>query len=51
VSALRARFSPEILPLLKAVDCLSTPAAEKLETLKTLSEYYPRDVDKDVLLS
>jgi hypothetical protein len=49
LGALEKRFSPEVLPLLKSVDCLVRPSMEKEDSLRRLASYYPRDVDEDLL--
>jgi hypothetical protein len=48
--SLRSRFSADVLPLLKSIDCLVAPAIDKIENLKTLANFYKKDVQIDVLL-
>jgi len=45
LSALTARFGPEVMPLLSATDCLFFPSTDKLSKLDTLGSFYPSDID------
>ena len=51
LSALKSRFSHEILPLLESIDCLSSPHITKVEKLVTLSKYYSDDVNNSLIVS
>ena len=44
LSALTARFGPEVMPLLTATDCLFFSSTDKLPQLETLGSFYPSDI-------
>ena len=45
LSALTARFGPEVMSLLSATDCMFVPSTDKLSKLETLGSFYPSDID------
>jgi hypothetical protein len=49
ITTLENRFHPDVLPMLKAIRCLSSPSKGQMDNLKTLASFYPNDVDQDTI--
>ena len=47
LSALNTRFHEDVLPLLSSLDCQTSPSILQVDKLRTLSLFYPRDIDVD----
>lgn len=51
LTGLRTRFSDEVLPLLEAVHCLSSPDVAKMKEVEKLAKFYPDDVNCSLVVS